>query len=157
MINPNELNEYSKKVYYYLKKESNILIEKISLHPSDFGKNYLLIELDPKSKNTSSPLFFSSEDNMLTVGFCNYHCHFDKFSGQIFDEEIKIALEYFDKILHERLLVVSAGGITTLLTKEEIAILENGKVLDYFNYDCKNFYINSWSGKFDKIIKNPNA
>src|SRR5690606_3773234 len=103
------------------------LLENISLQPSDFGKNHIFIELITKNENSSSNLFLSSEDNQLTVGFDSYHCHFDSFREQDFEEEIKIALEYFYKILNEELFVVSAGGgTTTLLTNDEINFIENG-------------------------------
>ena len=157
MINSNELNDYSNKVYEYLKKNNSKLLENISLKPSDFGRNHIFIELITKNENSASNLILSSEDNELTVGFDIYHCHFDKFREQDFEEEMKIALEYFYKILNEELFVVCAGGgASTLLTKEEISIIESGQILEKFNYDCITYYVTSWSGKFDKIFKNPN-
>jgi len=157
MISSNELNDYSNKVYEYLKKNNSKLLENISLQPSDFGKNHIFIELITKNENSSSNLFLSSEDNQLTVGFDSYHCHFDSFREQDFEEEIKIALEYFYKILNEELFVVSAGGgTTTLLTNDEINFIENGHRLEKFDYDCITYYVTSWSGNYDRIFKNPN-
>lgn len=157
MINSNELNDYSNKVYDYLKKNNRELIENISLQPSDFGKNYIIIKLKSKNGNIDSNLFLSSEDDQLTVGFHRYHCHFDNFLEQDFEKEIKNALEYFYKILNEELLVISADGkVTDLLTNEEIEIIENGQILEGFNYDCITYYVTSWSGNYDRIFKNPN-
>ncbi|MBS7230898.1 hypothetical protein KHA90_07660 [Flavobacterium psychroterrae] len=157
MINSNELNDYSNKVYEYLKKNNSKLLENISLQPSDFGKNHIFIELRSKNKNSSSNLYFSSENNELTVGFDGYHCHFDSYSDQDFKEEIKIALDYFYKILSEELFVVCAGGgTTTLLTNQEIDIIESGQTLEKFDYDCITYYITSLSGDHDRIIKNTN-
>ena len=155
MIYPEELNDYSKKVYNYLKANHNALLDNISLHSSDFGKNYLLIEIKAHNKNLNSDLFLSSEDNMLTVGFHNYHCHFDKFREQDFNVEIKTALKYFYKILNDELMVVSAGGTTDLLTNEELKVLESGQKLEKLDSDCISYYINSWSGSYDRILKNP--
>jgi hypothetical protein len=55
---------------------------------------------------------------------------FDRFSEQI-RKEIKIAVEYFYKILKEELFVVCAGGgASILLTNEEIKIIESGHKLE---------------------------
>ncbi|WP_432672156.1 hypothetical protein [Flavobacterium sp. SM2513] len=157
MINSNELNVYSNKVYDYFKKNNSKLLENISLQPSEFGKNHIFIELITKNENSASNLVLSSEDNELTIGFDCYHCHFDKFPEQDFEEEMKIALEYFYKILSEELFVVSAGGgASTLLTKEEISIIESGQILENFNYDCITYYVTSWSGNHDRIFNKPN-
>lgn len=157
MIDSNELNDYSNKVYEYLKKNNTQLLENILLQPSDFGKNHIYVELITKNKNSASNLFLSSEDNRLTVGFDSYHCHFDTFAKQSFEEEIKTAVEYFYKILNEELFVFSAGGgATTLLSNEEINIIERGQTLEKFNYDCITYYVISWSGNYDRIFKNPN-
>ena len=157
MINSDELNDYSNKVYEYLKKNNIKLLENISLQTSDFGKNHIFIELITENENSASNLFLSSADNELTLGFDSYHCHFDHFSGQDFEVEMKIALEYFYKILNEELFVVSAGGgITTLLTNEEINIIESGQKLEKFDHDCITYYVTSWSGNHDRIFKNPN-
>lgn len=157
MINSYELNDYSNKVYEYLKKNNSKLFENISLQPSDFGKNHIVIELITKNQNSASKLILSSEDNELTVGFDIYHWHFDKFREQDFEDEIEIALEYFYKILNEELFVVCAGGgASTLLTKEEISIIESGQILEKFNYDCITYYVTSWSGNHDRIFENPN-
>lgn len=157
MINLTELNNYSYKVYKYLKKNNRKLLENLSLQASDFGKNHIFIELITENENSTSNLFLSSENNRLTVGFGNYHCHFDQFSGQDFEKEMKIALEYFYKILNEELFVVCAGGgASTLLTNEEINFIESGHKLEKFDYDCINYYVTSWSGNQDRIFKNPN-
>ena len=156
-FNSDELNDYSIKVYKYLKKHHKKLLKNISLQPSDFGKNHIFIELITKNENSASNLTFSSEDNELTVGFDCFHSHYDSFSEQNFEYEIKIALENFYKILNEELFVVCAGGgASTLLTKEEINIIESGKILERFNYDCITYYVTSWSGNHDRIFKNPN-
>ena len=156
-INAEELNDYSLKVYKYLKTYHKNLLENVTLKKSDFGKKHIFIELITKNKNSASNLFFSSADNELTVGFDCFHSHFDSFIDQDFETEIKIALENFYKILNEELFVVSAGGGTsTLLTKDEINVIESGQILERFNYDCITYYVTSWSGKFDKIFKNPN-
>lgn len=157
MIDANDLNEYSKRVYEYFKKNTCDLLERITIAPSDFDRNYIEIELVTKNKNSASNLYFSSEHNQLTVGFDNYHCHFDNFSEMDFEQEIKKAIECFYQILNEEFLVVSAGGgATTLLTHDEVHKLENGHKLERFDYDCINYYVISWSGKFDKIFKNRN-
>jgi len=156
-INSDELNDYSLKVYEYVKKNHNKLIKNIKLHKSDFGKNHICIELITKNENSASNLIFSSEDNQLTLGFDCFHSHYDSFSEQNLEDEIKVALENFYKILNEELFVVSAGGgASTLLTKEEINIIESGKILERFNYDCITYYVTSWSGTHDRIFKNPN-
>lgn len=155
--NLNELNEYSCIVFEYLKKNNTELLENLSLKPSIFGKKYIVIEIATKNENSASNLFLSSEYNELTVGFDSYHCHFDNFREQDFEEEMKNALKYFYKILNEELFVVCAGGgVTTLLTNEEINIIESGQKLEKFDYDCITFYITSWSGKYDRVFKNPN-
>lgn len=157
MINSNELNDYSNKVYDYLKKNNSELLENISLQPSDFEKNHIVIELKSQNVNSVCNLFLSSEDDQLTVGFDSYHCHFDNFREHVFEKEIKIALQFFYKIVNEELLVVSAGGgATGLLTNEEIKIIESGQILEKFNYDCITYYVTSWSGNYDRIFKNPN-
>jgi hypothetical protein len=156
-INSDELNDYSIKVYNYLKKYHKKLVENITLQKSDFGKNHIFIELITKNENSASNLTFSSENNELTVGFDCFHTHFDSFNEQDFEKKIKIALESFYKILNEELFVVCAGGgASTLLTREEINIIESGQILERFNYDCITYYVTSWSGNFDKIFKNPN-
>ena len=154
MINPEELNDYSKKVYNYLKANHYALLDNISLHSSDFGKNYLLVQIRAHNKNLNSDLFLSSEDNMLTIEFHNYHCHFDNFREQDFNEEIKTALEYFCRILNDELMTVSAGGTTDLLTNEELKVLESGQKLEKLDSDCISYQINSWSGRYDRILKN---
>jgi hypothetical protein len=100
-INLDELNDYSIKVYKYLKKYHKELLKNISLQTSDFGKKHIIIELITKNENSASNLIFSSDDDQLTVGFDIYHCHFDRFRDQDFKKEIKIAVEYFNKILKE--------------------------------------------------------
>lgn len=156
-INSDELNEYSIKVYKYLKKYHRKLLKNISLEKSNCGKNYIFIELTSKNENIASNLSFSSENNELTVEFDCFHCHFDSFSELEFEKELKTALEYFYKILNEELFVVCAGGgASSLLTKEEIKIIESGQKLEYFNNDCMTYYVSSWSGNHDRIFKNPN-
>lgn len=156
-INTDELNDYSIKVYKYIKKNHGKLLENIILEKSDFGKNHICIELKTKNENSSSNLYFSSENNELTVGFDSFHSHYDMFSELDFKKEIKSALENFYKILNEELFVVCAGGgASTLLTTDEINSIESGKILEYFNYDCITYYVTSWSGNHDKIFKNPN-
>ncbi|MCK0114655.1 hypothetical protein [Gelidibacter sp. F63206] len=154
MINPEQLNDYSKKVYNYIVANHNVSVGDFSLHPSDFGKNYLLMERKAPNRNLNSDLFLSSEDNMLTIGFHNYHCHFDKMREQNFNEEIKTALEYFNKILNDELMVVSAGGTTNLLTKEEIEVLESGQKFEKRDPDCISYRIYSWSGNYDRTSEN---
>jgi hypothetical protein len=156
-INSEELNDYSVKVYKYLKKNHTKLIENSKLQKSDFGKNHIYIELITKNENSASNLIFSSENNELTVGFDCFNSHYDSFSEQNFENEIKIALENFYKILNEELFVVCAGGgASTLLTKEEINTIESGKILEIFNYDCITYYVTSWSGNNDRIFRNSN-
>lgn len=106
MSDLNELNDYSSIVFEYLKKNNTELLENMSLQPSIFGKKHIVIEIATENENSSSNLFLSSEYNELTVGFDSYHCHFDNFREQDFEEEMKIALEYFYKILNEELFVV---------------------------------------------------
>ena len=137
-----------------LKNHRN-LIENISIYPSDVGKNYIRLEIKSINENSTSSLFLSSEINELTVGFDIYHDHFDSFSGQVFEDEIKVALEYFNKILNNEWFLVSAGGgASTLLTNEEIKVLESGQVLKSFNYDCITYYVVSWSGHYDRTFEN---
>jgi len=157
MINLSELNDYSIRVYEYLKIYNCELLKNISLQPSDFGKNYIFLEFITENENSPSNLYLSSEDNRLTVGFGTYHCHFDQFSVQDFEEQMKIAVEYFYKILNEELFVVCAGGgVSTLLTYEEINFISSGQKLEKFDYDCINYYVTSWSGNKDRVLKNPN-
>ncbi|BAO54071.1 hypothetical protein [Nonlabens marinus] len=156
MINTNDLNEYSNKVYAYLIKKHSNLVENISIHPSDFGKNHLRLEIKSINENSTHNLFLSSEDNEFTIGFDIYHDHFDSFSSQDFDSEIKVAMDYFNKILSDVLLVICAGGsASTLLTNEGIKVLESGQILDSFNYDCITYYVVSWSGHHDRTFENP--
>lgn len=155
MINSIQLSDYSNKVYGYLKNDNSELIENISFSHLDSGDNHIIIELKSPNQNIDTNLFFSSQRDMLTVGFDMFHCHYDNFSGQDFDKEIKKALECFYKILKEELFVVNAGGgITTLLTSEEINILEAGQKLENFNYDNIKYYsVTSWSGNYDRMFK----
>ncbi|WP_162127694.1 hypothetical protein [Flavobacterium phycosphaerae] len=156
-FNLNELNDYSLKVYKYLKKHHKELLKNITLEKSNFGKKYILLELKTKNENAAGNLFFETENNELTVGFDSFHSHYDSFAELNIENELKNALENFHKILKDELFVVSAGGgASTLLTKEEIEIIESGKKLEHFNYDCITYYITSWSGKHDRTFKNPN-
>lgn len=156
-IDINELNEYSTKVYEYLLNNNKELIEHISLFSSDFGKKYITIKLESPNKEERSYLYFLSENNELTVGFSNYHRHYDGFADLDFEVEIKNAINCFYNILNEELLVLCAGGGTTmLLSKEAINTIESGQKLENFKYDyCIKFYVTSWSGKHDRIFKNP--
>ncbi len=154
MINPKQLNDYSKKVYNYIVANHDASLGDISLHPSDFGKNYLLMERKATNRNLNSDLFLSSEDNMLTIGFHDYHCHFDKMREQNFIEEIKTAVEYFNRILNDELMVVSAGGTTNFLTKEEIEVLDSGQKLEKIDPDSISYRIYSWSGSYDRTFEN---
>ena len=156
-FNLEELNEYSHKVYKYLKKHHKELLKNITLEKSNFGKNYIYVELKTENKNALANLYFETENNELTVGFDGFHSHYDSFAELNFEKELKNALENFYKILKEELFVVSAGGgASTLLTNKEIEIIESGKILEHFNYDCITYYITSWSGKHDRTFKNPN-
>ena len=151
-----ELNDYSLKVYKYLKRHNKEFLKNISLEKSNFGKKYISIELKPKNENTVANLYFETENNELTVGFGNFHSHYDNFAELNFKKELKKALENFYKLLKDELFVVSAGGgASTLLTNKEIEILESGKNLEHFNYDCITYYITSWSGKHDRTFKKP--
>ncbi|MFV8379871.1 hypothetical protein [Flavobacterium sp. LB3R33] len=155
-IDINELNEYSTKVYEYLLNNNKELIEYITLFPSDFGKKYINIKLE--SPNKEQQLFLLTEHEELTVGFSDFHCHFDSFANLDFEVEIKNAIDCFYKILNEDLLVFCAGGAATmLLSKKEIEKLESGQKIENFKYDhCITFYVSSWSGKYDRVFKNPN-
>ena len=156
-LNVNELNEYSQKVYKYLKKHHKELLKNISLEKSNFGKKYISLELKTKNENAVANLYFETENNELTVGFNSFHSHYNSFAELNFEKELKIALENFYKLLKDELFVVSAGGgASTLLTNEEIEIIESGKILDHFNYYCITYYITSMSGKHDRIFRNPN-
>lgn len=154
MIN---LNEYSNKVFEYLQKNNSKLLENVTFKPSDFGGNYIFIEFVTPNENSASNLMFYTEENRVTVGFDSYHCHFYSFEENDFQGEMKSALECFYKILNEEIFVFCAGGgATTLLTIDEISIIESGGILEKFNYECINFYVTSWSGKHDGTFKNPN-
>ena len=156
-LNLNELNDYSLKVYKYLKRHHNNLLKHISLEKSNFGKKYISLELKTSNENATGNLYFETENNELTVGFDSFHSHYDSFAKLNFEKELKNALENFFKLLQDELFVVSAGGgASTLLTNKEIEILESGKILEHFNYDCITYYVTSWSGKHDRTFKNPN-
>ena len=47
-INTDELNDYSIKVYKYIKKKHKKLLENIIIEKSDFGKNHFCIQLKTK-------------------------------------------------------------------------------------------------------------
>ena len=156
-FNLNELNDYSLKVYKYLKKHHKELLKNIRLEKSNFGKKFILLELKTKNENAAGNLYFETENNELTVGFDSFHSHYDSFAELNFEKELKNALENLYKIFKDKLFVVSAAGeASTLLTNEEIEIIESGKILEHFNYECITYYITSWSGKYDRIFKNPN-
>jgi len=156
IINLNELNEYSTKVYEYLIKNNKEFIELITLHSSNFGKKYIYFELESPNKEEPSKLYFLSENNELIVGFSDYHCHFDNFGELDFEVEMQKAINCFYNIFNEELLVFGAGSTTMLLSKEEIYKLENGQKLENFQYHhCITYYVTSWTGKYDKIFKNP--
>ena len=155
-VNVNELNDYSFKVYKYLKKNHKELLRNVSLEKSNFGKNYISIELKTKNQNAASNLYFGTENNELTVGFDSFHSHYDSFAELDFEKEIKNALTNFYNIINEELFVVCAGGgATTLLTNKEIEIIKSGEILERFNYDCITYYVTSWTGNHDRKFKNP--
>ena len=157
VIDFNQLNDYSIKVYHYLAKNYPELLDHGTIHPSDLGKNYLEITLESPNKEESSTLYLATEHDELTVGFSDFHCHFDSYSDLGFEGELARAVQYFTKILKEELFVVCAGGgASTLLTSIEIKQLESGQKLERFPYDCINYYVTSWSGTHNRIFKNPN-
>jgi hypothetical protein len=157
VIDLNELNDYSTKVYEYLAKNYKELADRVTLLPSDLGKKYVLIKIESPNKEEPSTLYLATEQDELTVGFSDFHCHFDSYSDVGFEAELAKAVQCFYKILREELFVVCAGGgASTLLTSDEIKMLENGQKLEQFPYDCINYYVTSWSGTHDRVFKNPN-
>lgn len=157
MVVVTDLNDYSLQVYEYLKLHHPELLDFASMEASDFGKNHLVITLKSSNDHSMSDLVLSSEDNELTVGFHLYHEHFDWLREDIFEEQLEETLTLFYNILNENLLVISAGGITTLLLKEEIDRLEAGEILKYFNTDCITYRVTSFSGKWDNVFENPHS
>lgn len=143
------LNAYSKKVYNYLEENDFDLIENLKLHKSDFGANHLIVELNSINKNSAHHLFLSTEDNRITVGFHNFHCHFYEDNNE--DSIIK-ALDIFHKIKNEEYLIVNSG----ILPRIQIENLKNGKLVDGVDRSILNFYVTSWSGKYDSKFENKN-
>jgi hypothetical protein len=157
VIDLNELNDYSTKVYEYLAKNYKELTDRVTLLPSDLGKKYVLIKIESPNKEEPSTLYLATEHDELTVGFSDFHCHFDSYAEAGFEAELAKAVQCFYKILKEELFVVCAGGgASTLLTSDEIKMLENGQKLEQFPYDCINYYVTSWSGTHDRVFKNLN-
>lgn len=140
-----ELNEFSKNILSYIRKEHPELISYINTFKSDFEENDFIIELQSNNKNLTAPLSFSTEDYQLTIGFHNFHCHFPK-------EYIKEAMELFYGIKNEKYLVVNYG----LLEKEKVEQLKKGKIVDNVPMNTFDFYITSWSGRYDDKFENKN-
>ena len=140
-FNLNELNEYSLKVYKYLKKHHKELLKNISLEKSNFGKKYISLELKTKNENAVAILYFETENKELTVGFDSFHSHYDSYAELNFEKELKNALENFYKLLKDELFVVSAGGgASTLLTNEETIEISHDKNIVFTKKDEKFFH-----------------
>lgn len=140
-----ELNEYSEEILNYIQNEHPELINHVETFKSDFGGNDFIIKLECNNTNSISPLFFSTEDNQLTIGFHNFHCHIQK-------ENIKEAIELFYGIKKEKYLVVNYG----LLERENVEKLKKGEIVDGVSRNTIDFYITSWSGKYDDKFENKN-
>jgi hypothetical protein len=141
-----DLNKYSERIYNYLQLNNFDLIENIKTEKSDFCGNHIRVELKPINENSINPLFLSTEDNLLTVGFHNFHSHFYE------DNDIDKAIETFYKIKNEEYLVVNLG----LLKRVDVENLKNGKLVDGIIRSTINFYVTSWSGKYDSKFENKN-
>ncbi|WP_147239417.1 hypothetical protein [Tenacibaculum sp. E3R01] len=152
MLERESLNDYSAKVFDYLKKNHPELLEFSKIYKSDFGKNYLSIEIETPNKESASNLILDTEDDQITIGFHCFHSHFDNFNELDFENEIKSATNIFNKILNEELLIVSGE----LMTVTEVDNLEKGELVGKTNREKINYYVVSWSGKYDKEFENLN-
>ena len=148
-----ELNPYSLKVFEYLEKHHSNLLDKITTQPCDFGKKYLEVIIPKLNNGATYGLCFNSEDETLTLGFDNYHCHIHQFYEQKFEVEIIRSMEMFTKILDDELFVLRAGGITSLIEKKDISSLRGGVYKYGKEFNLKSLKIISWTGKYDETVE----
>jgi hypothetical protein len=145
------LNEYSQKVYDFLKSNYPTYLKNVSVLPcKNFVDNFIKFEIDSPNKKASYNLTFDTDDNQITIFFDNYHCHYDNFSNLNFNEEIELAIETIAKIIADELIVVSyySGGNLTMASLEERFFLDS-----YYEKLVEDkidtIITTSWTGAFD--------
>lgn len=148
-----KLNSYSLRVFEYLEINHTDLLDKLKIHHCDFGKNYLEINIPKVNINATHGLYFSSEDERLTLGFDNYHCHLHNFYEQKFETEIIRSMNLFTRVLNNELFVLRAGGTSLFIEKSEIDTLKTGDYKYGKGYNLKNLQVISWTGKYDLEIE----
>jgi len=103
-----KLNLHSKKVFDILKLELPEILKFSSKHPSDEGDYFLKIEIDAPNEKAEYGIFFDTEDNMFTLGFDCFHCHFYQFAEADFRADLSKTIDMLRKIMSNELFVVKS-------------------------------------------------
>ena len=108
MIEIESLNEYSRKVYDFLKSHYPTFLDILVARPcKNYGSNCIKFEIIPPNKNASYKLTFDTNDNQITVCFDNFHCHYDNFANLNLNNELNKSIGTINKIMSQELIVVS--------------------------------------------------
>lgn len=155
MVETESLNEYSLKVYNYLKLNFSFYLNNILIKScQNFDGSYLKFEIDPLNKNVSHKLTFDTVNNQLTLCFDNYHCHYDNFYESDFINEIQNAIDTISKIMLDELIVLSYYHnnkvIMSKMVKSNYSIIFEINTFDKSKYKIDKIKSTSFSGLLDK-------
>lgn len=140
------LDHFSLKVYQYIELHYASLIPYMTFLKSDVQGYYLKIQIPKIQPNLLSDLFFETEMAECTIGFHNFHQHFEG------SENIAAAVKTFLEIREDKWLIVNHW----LLRFDQVEDLKSGKMVKGLPTNTIDYRVTSWSGTFDAHFENVN-
>ena len=145
-----EAAAYSERFLAFLAREA---VEwRATATPDSEAAGAYQIEVESPNENASAPLWISTADEEITVGFDAYHSHFETWHFESEDMAFREALALARDIVAEKLLVASWWNGEKWSGSQLIELGDEVKRSDRTPADAC-LRIRSWTGKYDREEK----
>ena len=148
-----QLNEYSRRFADVLFAAHPEWREFVSVDTTEgVGEGALLVEISPaQPRDIKGPLYISTDDAEITVGFDIYHSHFNGYADDDEAEAFAAALAFIADIVAERIAVISWWDGDEWRGSSSIIKGEAAGTPSWAR-NAKTARIRSWRGTYDKDI-----
>lgn len=156
MKDQNHLDNHSSEALGFIASDFPEILKYASVQKSDRGDSFLKIEIDSPNKSAEHGIYIDTQDNMFTVGFDCFHCHFFQFAGTDFHSELSRAIHIVSSILENDLFVVKClkdgKYARSFLIEKDKANRKDIQKRMGAKKDYRTTKIVSWTGEFDSEI-----